>query len=102
MGKSESYVYRRLKLLDLVKDARRALEADRMTVAHAERLARLTPDLQQNAYDHELYHPFYMFGDGEDDNPKDQRLPNRGALRSRKVRIRSESKRLWPACARPA
>src|SRR5690348_2468669 len=65
VGKSESYVYRRLKLRELVPAVRRAFEADRLTVAHAERLARLTPELQARAYDSELYHPFFQWADGE-------------------------------------
>ena len=49
VGKSPDYVYRRLKLHSLTKQARAAFELHEITVAHAERLARLTPFVQINA-----------------------------------------------------
>jgi len=49
VGKSESYVYRRLKLLDLNPDLRELFERDAITAAHAERLARLDDHLQDEA-----------------------------------------------------
>lgn len=49
VGKSESYVYRRLKLLDLEPDLMAALSEDRLSVAHAERLLRLAPPLRAEA-----------------------------------------------------
>jgi ParB/RepB/Spo0J family partition protein len=51
VGKSESYVYRRLKLLDLNPDLRELFERDAITAAHAERLARLDDHLQAEALD---------------------------------------------------
>lgn len=42
VGKSESYVYRRLKLLSLETFWRQALACDQLSVAHAERLLRLS------------------------------------------------------------
>ena len=53
VGKSESYIYRRLKLLALEPDLRQALAEDRLTVAHAEKLLRLTPALRKEAADPE-------------------------------------------------
>jgi len=49
IGKSETYVYQRLKLLDLIDDARRLLESDEITVSHAILLARLQPEDQSEA-----------------------------------------------------
>jgi ParB/RepB/Spo0J family partition protein len=49
VGKSESYVYRRLKLLNLNPDLRALFERDAITAAHAERLARLDDHLQTEA-----------------------------------------------------
>jgi ParB family chromosome partitioning protein len=43
IGKSEAYVYQRLKLLDLIDEARRLLETDEITFSHAILLARLQP-----------------------------------------------------------
>lgn len=81
VGKSESYVYRRLKLLGLIPVLKRAFEADALTAAHAERLARLTADQQQRAYDDVvLWSPMFRFTDEEDDKPEADRIPNREAL----------------------
>lgn len=51
VGKSESYIYRRLKLLQLEKPLREALAEDRLTVAHAEKLCRLSPERRKEAID---------------------------------------------------
>ncbi|MEO8483093.1 MAG: ParB/RepB/Spo0J family partition protein [Acidobacteriota bacterium] len=51
VGKSESYVYRRLKLLELEQGLLAALAEDRLSVAHAEKLLRLTPKLRAIAAD---------------------------------------------------
>lgn len=51
VGKSESYIYRRLKLLDLEAGLQTALFEDRLSIAHAERLSRLTPDQRADAAD---------------------------------------------------
>jgi ParB/RepB/Spo0J family partition protein len=51
VGKSESYVYRRLKLLELEPNLRTALSEDRLSVAHAEKLLRLPPALRKEAAD---------------------------------------------------
>lgn len=42
VGKSESYVYRRLKLLELAKPLQEALDEARLSIAHAERLVKLS------------------------------------------------------------
>jgi len=49
VGKSKSYVYQRLKLADLIPDARKAFEQDKLTAGHAILLARLQPKDQQAA-----------------------------------------------------
>lgn len=55
VGKDESYVYRRLKLLALSREIKTAFDANRITIAHAERLARLTPELQAKAFDEVVF-----------------------------------------------
>ncbi len=49
VGKNESYIYRRLKLLTLETDLQDALADGRLTIAHAETLCRLTPKQRQTA-----------------------------------------------------
>lgn len=49
VGKTESYVYQRLKLAELVEPARNAFLEDRMTIGHAILIARLQPDDQLKA-----------------------------------------------------
>jgi ParB family chromosome partitioning protein len=49
VGKSESYVYQRLKLTDLVEGARRCFFEGRITAAHAILIARLQPKDQKEA-----------------------------------------------------
>lgn len=49
VARSVSYIYRRLRLCALVERARESFEADRILPAHAELLARLTPDQQEAA-----------------------------------------------------
>ncbi len=58
VGKSPSYVYKRLKLTNLGHEARLAWDADEITAAHAERLARLSPEEQEQALP-ECWHPLY-------------------------------------------
>jgi ParB/RepB/Spo0J family partition protein len=48
-GKSESYILQRLKLNDLVSEAKRDFYEDRMSIGHAILLARLTPQDQRAA-----------------------------------------------------
>jgi len=43
VGKSKSYVYQRLKLADLIPDARKRFEEDELTAGHAILIARLQP-----------------------------------------------------------
>lgn len=43
VGKTESHVYRRLKLLELETDLQHALHEDRLSLGHAEALLRLSP-----------------------------------------------------------
>ena len=49
VGKSPAYIYRRLKLRDLITEVRKSFERHEITVAHAELLARLEPKQQQTA-----------------------------------------------------
>ena len=49
-GKSESHIYSRLSLLTLIPDAVEAFQQERITAAHANLLARLTPEQQQSAF----------------------------------------------------
>ena len=53
VGKSKAYVYARLKLCELTKDAKKAFAEDRITAAHAVLLARLKPEDQARALDPE-------------------------------------------------
>ncbi len=48
VGKSAPYVYQRLQLLKLEKKARAAYEADKLTLGHAQLLARLQPKQQDD------------------------------------------------------
>ncbi|MFB3924189.1 MAG: ParB/RepB/Spo0J family partition protein [Terriglobia bacterium] len=49
IGKSASYVYQRLKLIDLTAEAQRALSEGKMTAGHAVQIARLQPAAQKEA-----------------------------------------------------
>jgi len=49
VGRSASYVYQRLKLLDLVPEARKALVAGEISAGHAILIARLQPAQQKQA-----------------------------------------------------
>lgn len=49
IGRSRSYVYGRLKLLDLIEDAKEAFIRKEIETAHAIMMARLTPAQQQKA-----------------------------------------------------
>lgn len=51
VGKDESYVYKRLKLLDLIQDAQAAFLKGDMNAEHAVMIARLQPDDQAKALD---------------------------------------------------
>jgi ParB/RepB/Spo0J family partition protein len=48
-GKSETYIVQRLKLNDLVREARKDFYDEKMNIGHATLLARLTPDAQRQA-----------------------------------------------------
>ncbi len=49
VGRSEQYVYARLRLLHLVDEAQQAFYVGKLTVAHAFEVARLQPDDQRRA-----------------------------------------------------
>lgn len=51
IGMSPAWVWDRMKLLDLVPEAQRLLEAERMTVGHAILIARLKPGDQKRVID---------------------------------------------------
>ncbi len=48
VGKSESYIYQRLKLLELIPEAQKQLAEDKITAGHAILIARLQPDQQKD------------------------------------------------------
>jgi ParB family chromosome partitioning protein len=47
VGKSESYIYQRIKLLDLIPEAQEQLIKNKITAGHAILIARLQPDQQK-------------------------------------------------------
>src|ERR1051325_598756 len=49
VGRSEKYVYARLRLLHLIDEAQQAFYIGKLTVAHAFQIARLQPDDQRRA-----------------------------------------------------
>jgi len=51
IGRSEKYVYARLRLLQLIEEAQEAFYAGRLTVAHAFEIARLQTNDQRRALD---------------------------------------------------
>lgn len=60
MGKSLSYVYQRLKLLELIPPAREMLIKGKINAGHAILIARLRPELQK-----EIMGSWILKGDGE-------------------------------------
>jgi ParB family chromosome partitioning protein len=50
-GKSESLIYSRLALLHLIPEVAEAFQAERITVSHANLIARLPQDFQQQAFE---------------------------------------------------
>ncbi len=65
VGKCETYVYQRLKLLDLIQPAQDAFLQDRINISHAILIARLQPDDQAKAFNF-VFEDNY---DGEKDRP---------------------------------
>ncbi len=51
-GKSESLVYARLALLQLIPEVAEAFQQERITASHANLIARLPQDRQKDAFDH--------------------------------------------------
>jgi hypothetical protein len=49
IGRSEKYVYARLRLMHLIDEVQQAFYTGKLTVAHAFEMARLTPDDQRRA-----------------------------------------------------
>jgi len=47
VGKSESYIYQRIKLLELIPEAQEQLSKEKITAGHAILIARLQPDQQK-------------------------------------------------------
>ncbi len=58
VGKDPSYIYKRLKLTDLIPDAREAFEQDEITAGHAMELARLSEERQALAFN-ECFHSLF-------------------------------------------
>jgi ParB family transcriptional regulator, chromosome partitioning protein len=50
-GKSESLIYSRLALLHLIPEVAEAFQAERITASHANLIARLPQDFQQQAFE---------------------------------------------------
>jgi ParB family chromosome partitioning protein len=71
IGKSPTWVWDLMKLLDLVPEAKKLLEAGRMTVNHAILIARLKPDEQKRVIDPDDGGLFVgessLFGDNDDE-----------------------------------
>lgn len=55
VGKSDAYIYQRIKLLDLAPELRDAFVQDRIQFGHALILARLTPVQQKELVEEELF-----------------------------------------------
>jgi ParB/RepB/Spo0J family partition protein len=66
IGRPLAYVKGRLKLLELVPVVKEAFLGDRITIGHAERLARLSPDLQPRALK-ECFAPLWEYSQDDDD-----------------------------------
>lgn len=49
-GKSQSHIYARLSLLQLIPDVAEAFQQERITASHANLIARLTPEQQSEAF----------------------------------------------------
>ena len=49
-GKSQSHIYARLSLLQLIPDVAEAFQQERITASHANLIARLTPEQQAEAF----------------------------------------------------
>ena len=49
-GKSQSHIYARLSLLQLISDVAEAFQQERITASHANLIARLTPEQQADAF----------------------------------------------------
>lgn len=80
IGKSPAYVYARLKLNALTKEARAALEANRITAEHAILLARLKPSDQARALGDEASPgPVFRPEQGLDFEPEEKAI-ERGRL----------------------
>lgn len=65
VGRSASYVYQRLRLQQLVPEAREAFDRDELTAGHAVKLARLTPADQVKALPECFYRLFGAQKDGK-------------------------------------
>jgi ParB family transcriptional regulator, chromosome partitioning protein len=66
VGKSESYIWQRLKLIELIGTAKQAFLTDQITAGHAILIARLTPDDQKEALAHCIQKVDVAEGDRDD------------------------------------
>ncbi len=72
-GRSVKYVYDRMKLLSLTKEARKAFADGRFAAGHAIILARLKPDDQKRALQHgALYETQHLLWDPAGDGPPEE------------------------------
>ena len=69
VGKDKSYVYKRLKMLDLIEPAQKAFLKGEMTAEHAVRIARLQPQDQKRAFEI-LFQDAYGFTEPGDRRPR--------------------------------
>jgi ParB family transcriptional regulator, chromosome partitioning protein len=73
LGLSTSSIYMTLKLLDLVEPAKKALQEGQIKAAHAEKLARLQPDVQKKFLERIIQPVDVAQGDPEDWGHKERR-----------------------------
>lgn len=64
VGKDPSYIYKRLKLTELIPEARAAFEQDEITAGHAMELARLSAERQASGLP-ECFHVLFGDSDGQ-------------------------------------
>jgi ParB/RepB/Spo0J family partition protein len=69
IGRPVAYIRHRLRLLELIVKVQLAFEDDAITIGHAERLAKLSPELQERALEEGCFSPLF-----ELETPEQRRL----------------------------
>lgn len=99
-GRSVKYVYDRVKLLDLTKEAKALFLEDRFTPGHAILLARLTPAYQATAIERALFdHESLLFGPeglGEAEEPPKKPISVRELQAWIDRKVRFDAKQIDP------